>query len=65
MQVGIGKIGLINRQRYKKFDDFGPRVLPIGRGKIECETKREKKMDFCLRGNARRETTSTLIKENL
>ena len=48
MQVGIGKIGLINRQRYKKFDDFGPRVLPIGRGKIECETKREKKNGFLL-----------------
>ena len=38
---------------YKEFDGFdfgfGPRVLPMGRGKIEHETKREK-MDFCLRG---------------
>ena len=28
---------------------FGPRVLPMERGKIERETKREKK-DFCLGG---------------
>ena len=28
----------------------------MGREKIECETKREKR-DFCLRGSARRETT--------
>ena len=40
---------LINRQCYKQFDGFGPRVLPIGREKIERETKKEK-IDFHLGG---------------
>ena len=43
---------LINRQRYKGFDGFGPRVLPLEKGKIERETKREKKR-FLLGRNAR------------
>ena len=43
---------LINRQCYKEFVGFGfgPRALPMGRGKIERETKGEKKKDFCLEG---------------
>lgn len=35
------------------------------REEIEYETKKREKKDFRLRGNARRETTSTQIKENL
>ena len=43
---------LINRQCYKEFVGFGfgPRALPMRRGKIERETKGEKKKDFCLEG---------------
>ena len=33
----------------KKFDGFGPRILPMGREKIKRETKREKR-DFRLGG---------------
>ena len=40
---------LISRQYCKEFDGFDPRVLPMGRGKIKHETKREK-MDFWLGG---------------
>ena len=39
----------MNRKYYKEFEGFGPRVLPMGRVKIERETKREK-MDFRLGG---------------
>ena len=39
----------MNRQYYKKFDGFGLRILPMRRGKIERETKREK-IDFHLEG---------------
>ena len=47
---------LIDRQKYKEFDDFGLRDLNLNeRGKIKCETKKKK---ICLRVNARRETTS-------
>ena len=45
-------MSLINRQCYKEFDGFGPRVLPLEKGKIERETKREKKR-FSLGRNAR------------
>ena len=37
------KRSLINRSCYKKFDGFSLRVLPMGRGKIEREIKREKR----------------------
>ena len=33
---------LISRKYCKEFDGFDPRVLPMGRGKIKHETKREK-----------------------
>ena len=39
----IGKRSLTKRQCYKEFDDFSLRVLQMGRRKIKCETKREKR----------------------
>ena len=50
---------LIDRQNYKEFDDFGPRDLNLngGEGKQSVKLRERKKKDFCLRGNARRETT--------
>ena len=35
---------LINRQYYKEFKGFDPRILPIQRENIEHETKREEKI---------------------
>ena len=39
---------------------FGPRVLPMGKGKIECETKREKK-DFRLGGTQEEGESKVLL----
>ena len=41
--------------------DFGPRVLAMERGKIERETKREKKKDFCLGGTQEEGESKVLL----
>ena len=38
------KRSLINRLYYKEFDGYGPRVLLMGREKIEHEIEREKRV---------------------
>ena len=52
----------INKSCYKKFDGFSPRVLPMRRGKIEREIKREKR-DFWLGVTKEERAKSSRLRE--